>query len=75
MVQDLNRDDPFGSMNVMSDEMLWGPCTLFLNTLQARQIRKSGYFFLLVNTEAINDEPVFYKYLTPQAIASAHFYF
>jgi hypothetical protein len=29
----------------------------------------------LVHTEAINDEPVFDKYLTSQAIAPAHFYF
>ena len=34
---------------------------------------KRGYF-LLVNTEAINDEPVFYKYITPQAKAFDNFY-
>ena len=31
--------------------------------------------FLSVNAEAIDDEPVFYKEITPQAIALGHFYF
>ena len=31
--------------------------------------------FLLVNTEAINDEPVFHKYVTPQAKAFGNGYF
>ena len=29
----------------------------------------------MVHTEAINDQPVLYEYLTAQAIAPAHFYF
>jgi hypothetical protein len=45
-----------------------------MNTPEARQIKKRGYF-LLVHTEAIDDEPVFYENLTSQAIAPAHFYF
>jgi len=45
-----------------------------VNTLQASQIRKKK-IFLLVNTEAINDEPVFHKYITPQAKAFGNSYF
>jgi len=45
------------------------------NRTRFRQAKsgKKGYC-LLVNTEAINDEPVFYKYITPQAKAFGNFY-
>jgi hypothetical protein len=43
-------------------------------TSYSQDTSKKGYF-LLVHTEAINDETVLYEYLTSQAIAPAHFYF
>jgi hypothetical protein len=35
MVQDINSDDPFGSMNIMSDEML---CDFFERTGEGTQV-------------------------------------
>jgi hypothetical protein len=47
---------------------------VFLMT-RINQILKKEVAFLSGNTEAIDDNPVFYKNITPQAIALCHFNF
>jgi len=43
--------------------------------IQATTNQKKENTCLLVNAEAIDDKPVFYEYITPQAIALCYFYF
>ncbi len=54
---------------------LSGITRYFFFVWQAHNKSEKENTCLLVNAEAIDDEPVFDKEITPQAIALGHFYF